>query len=266
MKRRLVPVGLGIAALAAGYVALQPNDHTAPAKPAAVPDCRPVTFDSKRFTECIAVPGKHRVETKVTGSNGVIYRSFAALAEDIDTREVAFAVNGGMYDTGSAPIGYYAENGERLYPLNTRDAGGNFYLKPNGVFFGDTDGGWQVMTSEDFAAKVAKRPQFGTQSGPMLLIGGKLHPAIAPAGTSLKIRNAVGVDAAGRAHFVISDEPVSFGTIAALMRDHAGTADALFLDGTVSALWYPPNGRRDARYPLGPLILVTRVRETRSKS
>jgi uncharacterized protein YigE (DUF2233 family) len=259
VKRGRVLIGLGIAALAAGYAALQAGDHPAPAKSAAAPDCRPVVFDGKRFTECIAVPGKHRIETKVTGSNGIIYRSFAALAEDIDTSKVAFAVNGGMYDMGSAPIGYYVEDGERLYPLNTRDARGNFYLKPNGVFFGDADGNWQVMTSEDFAAKVITRPEFGTQSGPMLLIGGKLHPDISPAGTSLKVRNAVGVDAQGRTHFVISDQPVSFGTLAAMMRDHAKTRDALFLDGTVSALWYPSSGRRDALYPLGPLILVTRV-------
>jgi len=91
----------------------------------------------------------------------------------------------------------------------------------------------------------------------MLLIDGKLHPRIAAEGTSLKIRNAVGVDKAGAAHFVISDEPVSFGTLARLMRDHAGARDALFLDGTVSALWDPAHRRLDARYPLGPLILVS---------
>lgn len=257
MKYRAALV-LSAVAIAAGHVALRDNTPAAPSAKPPIPDaCKPVTFEGKRFTECIAVPGQHRIGTRITGSNGVLYRGFAGLAEDIDPASVAFAVNGGMYDTGSEPIGYYAEDGKRLYSLNARNGGGNFYLKPNGVFFGDADGKWQVKTSDDFAAEVTARPNFGTQSGPMLLIGGKLHPDIAPDGTSLKIRNAVGVDVQGRAHFVISDEPVSFGALAALMRDHAGASDALFLDGTVSALWDPASGRMDGRYPLGPLLLVT---------
>lgn len=256
MKRRAALL-LGAALLSGTYVALSRDEAGPPAEPRAPSACNPITFDGKRFTECIAVPGRHHITTKITGKNGVIYRGFAGLAEDVDPATVAFAVNGGMYDTGSEPIGYYAEDGERLYPLNSRDGGGNFYLKPNGVFFGAADGDWRVMTSDDFAARVVQRPNFGTQSGPMLLLDGKLHPRISPDGTSRKIRNAVGVDAEGRAHFVISDEPVSFGTLAALMRDHAGTRDALFLDGTVSALWDPATGRIDGRYPLGPLILVT---------
>jgi uncharacterized protein YigE (DUF2233 family) len=256
--KRLAALLLGAAVMAGAWFALSDGDRpTAPAKSPEPSACKPVTFDGKRFTECVAVPGQHRITTKITGKNGVIYRGFAGLAEDVDAATVAFAVNGGMYDTGSEPIGYYAEDGERLYPLNTRDGGGNFYLKPNGVFFGEPDSGWQVMTSDDFAAKISQRPNFGTQSGPMLLIGGDLNPQISPDGTSLKIRNAVGVDPQGRAHFVISDEPVSFGTLTALMRDHAKTSDALFLDGTVSALWDPASGRMDGRYPLGPLILVT---------
>lgn len=257
--KRLAALLLGAAATAGTLLALDDGEQpVAPAKLPKSPDCAPVIFDGKRFTECIAVPGQHRITTKITGTDGVIYRGFARLAEDVDPATVAFAVNGGMYDTGSEPIGYYTEDGERLYPLNTRDGDGNFYLKPNGVFFGNADGGWHVMTSDSFAAKVTQRPTFGTQSGPMLLIGGKLHPDLSPNGTSLKIRNAVGVDAGGRAHFVVSDEPVSFGTLAALMRDHARTSDALFLDGTVSALWDPATNRMDGRFPLGPLILVTR--------
>jgi uncharacterized protein YigE (DUF2233 family) len=204
------------------------------------------------------VPGVHRIAMRITGRNGVIYRGFTNLAQDIDPATVAFAINGGMYDTGSKPIGYYVEDGKRLYPLNTREAEGNFYLKPNGVFFGEANGGWRVLASGDFAAQISQRPNFGTQSGPMLLVGGKLHPQISEDGTSFKLRNAVGVDQQGRAHFVISDEPVSFGTIALLMRDHVKASEALFLDGTVSSLWHPVSGRMDSSYPLGPLIVVTR--------
>lgn len=226
---------------------------------AARSDCSAITFENARFTTCVAVPGKHRIAMKVTGSNGVIYRGFPLLAKDMDSRTVAFAMNGGMYDTSSRPIGYYVENGKRLHQLNTANAEGNFYLKPNGVFFGDADGNWRVLSSEEFAETVTRRPAFGTQSGPLLLIEGKFHPKIAENGASLKLRNAVCVDGAGAAHFAISDEEVSFGQIARLMKQACGDANALFLDGTVSSLWNPAGGRMDVRVPLGPLIVVTNV-------
>ena len=96
----------------------------------------------------------------------------------------------------------------------------------------------------------------------MLVIGGDLHPAIDPDGTSHKNRNAVGVDAAGRAHFIISEAPVSFGKLARLYRDVLRVNNALFLDGSVSQMWDPAKGRMDDGPPIGPLILV---RETETE-
>jgi uncharacterized protein YigE (DUF2233 family) len=219
--------------------------------------CVAVSFEGSRFTQCVADPAMHRITMHVTGKNGVLYRGFPALASETKVETVAFAMNGGMYDARSRPIGYYVEDGNKLYPLNQKDGEGNFHLKPNGVFFG-SGGQWQVLTAEAFEAQANKRPDFGTQSGPMLLINGAMHPKFTQDGPSKYIRNAVGVDADGRAHFVISDEPVSFGRMARMMREVAKTANALYLDGEVSALWNPAKGRMDGRYPLGPLILVTR--------
>ena len=101
-----------------------------------------------------------------------------------------------------------------------------------------------------------------TQSGPMLVIDGKLHPAIDHDGTSKKTRNAVGVDRAGRAHFVISEAPISFGKLARYFRDRLETPNALFLDGSVSQLWDPGRERMDGGPELGPLIVV----ENRAKA
>ncbi|MFM5907858.1 MAG: hypothetical protein ACKOPO_09790, partial [Novosphingobium sp.] len=94
----------------------------APAKPAADAACKTTTFEDKAFTACVAVPGKHRIAMRITGSDKVIYRGFPLLAKDVDSKTVAFAINGGMYDTGSRPIGYYVENGERLHQLNKANA------------------------------------------------------------------------------------------------------------------------------------------------
>ena len=102
----------------------------------------------------------------------------------------------------------------------------------------------------------ASRPRWATQSGPMLVIDGALHPAFAPNGDSLHVRNGVGVDGAGIAWFAISDEPVSFGRFARLFRDSLGCRNALFLDGAVSSLWDRPAGRRDSYSRLGPLVAV----------
>ena len=102
----------------------------------------------------------------------------------------------------------------------------------------------------------AARPRWATQSGPMLVIDGALHPAIQANGPSLHIRNGVGVADAERAWFAISEEPVSFGRLARLFRDVLGCRNALYLDGSVSSLWDRPAGRRDGAPELGPLVAV----------
>lgn len=235
-----------------------PGASTAAPSPAPTPRvasaCAAVTFEGARFTHCVADPTRHRITT-ILGNPP--HRGFAALAaaRPADASRIAFAVNAGMFDEAGKPIGYYVRGGERGQQLNRKAGAGNFHMKPNGVFFG-SGSKWRVMTTDDFYAKVAERPEFGTQSGPMLVIGGKLHPEITEDGPSRTIRNGVGVDAAGRAHFVISEEPVSFGKLARFYRDHLKVRDALYLDGTVSALWDPATERMDARAPIGPMLLV----------
>lgn len=230
--------------------------QTTPAGPPSA--CEKATFEGVPLTHCVADPAQQRIATALGPKGGAPYRSFAALAAGLGAgaERVVFAVNGGMFGDDGKPIGYYVENGQRLKELSRADGGGNFHLKPNGVFFG-SGGKWQVLASDDFYAKVGDRPQFGTQSGPMLVIAGKLHPEFADDGPSRVIRNGVGVDAAGRAHFVLSEAPVSFGRFARYFRDQLKTANALYLDGSVSALWDPRSNRRDETVPLGPLIVVT---------
>ena len=207
--------------------------------------------------EASATPTPTPTPTPTVASGGAPYRSLSKLAEarGSDAPKVAFAMNGGMFDDEGKPIGYYVEGGERLKELNRADGPGNFHMKPNGVFFGG-GGKWQVRTADDFYSNVGDRPEFGTQSGPMLVVGGKLHPEISEDGPSKAIRNGVGVDGKGRAHFVISEGPVSFGILARYFRDVLKTPDALYLDGSVSALWDPARDRLDARAPIGPLLVV----------
>jgi uncharacterized protein YigE (DUF2233 family) len=163
-------------------------------------------------------------------------------------------MNAGMYGEDGAPIGLYVAEGRQRHALNRRTGGGNFHMLPNGVFTVAADGRVAVVTSA--AYDPATHPRWATQSGPMLVIDGALHPMIQPNGPSLHIRNGVGVAADGSAWFVISDEPVSFGRLARLFRDQLGCRNALYFDGAVSSLWDRPAGRRDDRAELGPLVAV----------
>ncbi|MEL6878529.1 MAG: phosphodiester glycosidase family protein [Pseudomonadota bacterium] len=219
--------------------------------------CNAVTFEGITLTHCVADPAKHRIRTALGSDGGSPYRSLTAFARSIDHSTVAFAVNGGMYGDDGEPVGYYVESGERLKELNRNDGPGNFHMKPNGVFYG-TGGSWRIRTSDSFYSNVRDRPRFGTQSGPMLVIGGELHPDIQDNGPSRAIRNGVGVDAQGKAHFVRSEAPLSFGQLARFYRDELEVPNALFLDGNVSALWDPANDRLDTRSGIGPLIVVTK--------
>ena len=218
--------------------------------------CRSIIFEDSPLTHCLAVPARHTIAMAL-GSDGKPYRSLKDYAAAVDERTVAFAMNGGMFDDEGQPIGYFVENSDRLHTLNTADGEGNFYTKPNGVFWGSA-GKWHVRDTNWFLNNVSERPEFGTQSGPMLVVDGTLHPDIQKDGPSRLIRNGVGVDDEGRAHFVISNAPVSFGKIARFFKDELSVKNALYLDGNVSLLWNPATGRLDTGAPIGPIVVVNK--------
>ena len=168
--------------------------------------------------------------------------------------KIAFAMNAGMYDEAGRPIGLAIVEGRQVHKFALRAGGGNFGMKPNGVFLVRRNGRAEIVTSEEF--EPAKDIRLATQSGPMLVIDGKLHPSFRPNGDSIYIRNGVGIAPGGRPLFVISTDPVSFGRMARFFRDRLKTRDALYFDGSVSSLWDPANGRMDVVTKLGPIIVA----------
>jgi uncharacterized protein YigE (DUF2233 family) len=216
--------------------------------------CNQKLFEGSGFTVCD--PGKGAVELVAAGRDEPAIRQFADLEQRLGSRaaEVAFAMNAGMYDEDGRPIGLAIVAGKQKHAINRNKGGGNFHLMPNGVFQVRDDGSAEVVTSKAWSSSPAIR--FATQSGPMLVIDGKLHPAFEPDGTSRYVRNGVGIAPNGRALFVISEGPVSFGKFARFFRDDLKARNALFFDGAVSALWDPANGRRDITKPLGPVVVV----------
>lgn len=216
--------------------------------------CAQQLFEGTRFTVCD--PGKGEVELVAAGREEGPVRQFADLEMRLDRRaeKVAFAMNAGMYDEDGRPIGLAIVDGKQKHAINRNKGGGNFHLMPNGVFQLRDDGSAAIVPSKAWRPSPSIR--FATQSGPMLVIDGKLHPAFEPDGTSRYIRNGVGIAPGGRPLFVISEEPVSFGKFARFFRDGLKARNALFLDGAVSALWDPANGRRDITKPLGPMVVA----------
>lgn len=219
--------------------------------------CEVRDFEGSRFTVCTYDARRDEIRLVSRGSDGNYLRSFEALDTMLgrDTRRLRFAMNAGMFNDQGAPIGLYVENGAEQHVLRLTDGPGNFHLKPNGVFWIGDDGALHISRSEDYAT-LAPHPRFATQSGPMLVVGGLLHPAFSMDGTSRYIRNGVGVSDDRTAYFVISSGPVSFGRFARFFRDELHCRDALFLDGSVSSLWAPSMGRNDNDHELGPMVVV----------
>ncbi|MEM6265946.1 MAG: phosphodiester glycosidase family protein [Pseudomonadota bacterium] len=224
--------------------------------------CRKVTFEETPLTHCVADPARHTLSTVLSPDGGQPFGSLSAYAKTVEADTIALAVNAGAFGDDLRPLGYYVESGERRALLNQADGSGNFFLKPNGVLFG-SESKWQILTTQDFLAKVRDRPRFGTQSGPMLVIKGVLHPQFQEDGPSRAIRHGVGLGADGTAHFVISDAPLSFGKFARFFKNRLGTPNAIALGGPVTALWDPASGRLDDKR-VGPLLVVKKRLEQAS--
>ena len=109
---------------------------------AGEPACTAQVFEAATFTVCPFDPRTADLSLVRTDAKGVPLRRFDRLARFLGSRaaDVRFAMNAGMFDSDGAAIGLYVENGVVRHRLNTATAGGNFYLKPNGVFFIDDKG------------------------------------------------------------------------------------------------------------------------------
>ncbi|MGL4238063.1 phosphodiester glycosidase family protein [Tabrizicola sp.] len=214
--------------------------------------CRDTTFEGASYTLCEVTSGED-LRLFHSGPEGV-YGSFknidAALVAE--GKALSFAMNAGMYHHDLSPVGLYVEDGNEVARLVTADGPGNFGLLPNGVFcFGER---FRILESRAFK-KEAPDCRFATQSGPMLVIKGELHPKLLPDSDSTYVRNGVGVSEDGtRAVFAISNDEVNFHAFARLFRDELALKDALYFDGNISRLYAPDLNRHDGGFPMGPTV------------
>ncbi|KOS06176.1 hypothetical protein AM493_09135 [Flavobacterium akiainvivens] len=168
-----------------------------------------------------------------------------------------FAMNGGMYSPKREPVGLYIEDFKTLSPADTASGKGNFYLKPNGIFYIDGKGKAGISKTEDF--KPANNIKYATQSGPMLVINGAIHPAFKEGSDNVNIRNGVGILPDGSILLCMSKEKVNFYDFAQYFKNK-GCKNALYLDGYVSRTYAPSEKWEQTDGNFGVIIGVIKHR------
>ena len=169
---------------------------------------------------------------------GEILKSIQELKSYVErkNKKLVFAMNGGMYMANNNPLGLYIQEQHLYAPLNTRSGKGNFYTKPNGVFYITTDNLVRICKTGDFVKN--DKIKYATQSGPMLVIDGQIHSAFKLGSTSLYIRNGVGILPDNRIVFAMSKKEINFYDFAKYFQN-LGCKNALYLDGFVSRTYLP---------------------------
>jgi uncharacterized protein YigE (DUF2233 family) len=156
--------------------------------------------------------------------------------------ELLALTNAGIYAGNHTPEGLHVEGGATLSPLNLNGGEGNFYWKPNGVFY-VADGGAGVVESEKFDSLVGRAGvREATQSGPLLVSDGEVNPKLKPDSQSLYVRNGVGVKSPAEVYVVISEGEVNLYDFASVFKERLQCRDALYLDGCVSQMYLPARG------------------------
>ncbi len=223
--------------------------------PAPAATCEKADHEGRGYTICTVDMGVEDLRLFLNDDSGTPYGQFGALDRALRDggKQLGFAMNAGMYHSDRAPVGYYVEEGEEVMRVIPNAGPGNFGLLPNGIFC-IRRGRADVIETLRF---VEKPPDcnYATQSGPMLVIDGALHPRFLPDSTSRYVRNGVGTSADGKtAVFAISDGSVTFHEFGRLFRDHLTLPNALFLDGNISRLYAPDLNRSDIGFSLGPIV------------
>ncbi len=177
----------------------------------------------------------------------------AARGEDL-----VCATNAGIFDQDYRPLGLYIENGIILRKLNEhKNAYGNFYLQPNGVFLVRHDYAEIVDTDRMASEREQILPGvlFATQSGPLLIQNGTINSLFPIESENRLIRNAVCTISQYEIVLAISRRPSSFYDFARSLQE-IGCTNALYLDGKISRMY--PGADSDVGPGFGALIAVTK--------
>ncbi|MGB1206983.1 MAG: phosphodiester glycosidase family protein, partial [Chitinophagales bacterium] len=183
---------------------------------------------------------KEKMQLWLQNDTGKVHKNIGNLKKYLAQKDetLIFAMNAGMYLKNNMPQGLYKENNKQVAHLDTLTKGyGNFYMQPNGVFaFNDNES--IIATTQDFEKMVSKYEN-ATQSGPMLVIDGKIHHKFNKSSKSKYTRNGVGINDRGEVIFACSSIPVNLYHFADLFLNRLNCKNALYLDGAISKIYLP---------------------------
>ena len=213
-------------------------------------------INDERFISYIVDPKKQALKLYWKDDKQQNFKSIQNLKTwlENDHKKLEFAMNGGMYKEDNSPLGLYIEDQKTVIPLNTKNGNGNFYLKPNGVFYIAIDNSAVICNTSDFIND--GQIKYATQSGPMLVIDGKIHSAFKEGSTNLNIRNGVGILPDNKIVFAMSKKEINFYDFANYFKT-MGCKNALYLDGFVSRTYLPEQNWIQKDGDLGVIIGVT---------
>lgn len=186
---------------------------------------------------------------------GARFRNAGAikLLAETQGKHLMFATNAGIFDRTFTPLGLHVEKGSQLRPLNTEDGQGNFYLKPNGVFYVSGQNAF-ILSTEAFSPQT--KIDYATQSSPLLVEQGGINKAFDPNSKNRLIRSGVAVPEQSQVIFAISNEPVSFFEFAEFFKTELNCNSALYLDGVISTMYAADLGRQELTGDFAAMFLV----------
>lgn len=157
---------------------------------------------------------------------------------DVINEKLLFATNGGIFESDFSPTGLLVANGKKVQNINLKKGSGNFYLQPNGIFYISKNGKTKILESNDFNEKSPK-VKHAIQSGPLLLLDGKINKKFNKGSSNKYIRSGVGVLNDQTVIFAISKKPVCFYDFAEMFLKKLSCKNALYLDGAISEMYLP---------------------------
>jgi len=225
-----------------------------------------ITFYGNNYNIFLANSKKHHIKIHNNTSGAlqpIKYMLSQLIAKNLNP---VFLMNAGMYNDDGSAVGLLIEENRQIKSLDVNQSpiADNFHMYPNGVFYTLGNKFYVTQTADFRKLDPDSRSdiEYGTQSGPMLVINGKIHPKFTFLSKNTNIRNGIGVTENSeneKAVLIISKEKVNLYEFALLFQVVFKCDNALYLDGAISKAYYSNKGVTEGSLggSLGPVLSVS---------
>lgn len=227
-----------------------------------------IMFYGNNYNVFLANSRKHHI--KIHSNTSGALQPIRYTLNQMNTKKLnpVFLMNAGMYNEDGSAVGLLIEENRQIKSLDVNQSpiADNFHMYPNGVFY-TLGNKFYVSQTADFRKldpDSRSEIEYGTQSGPMLVINGKIHPKFTFQSKNTNIRNGIGIleDYENeKAVLIISEGKVNLYEFALLFQFIFKCSNALYLDGAISKAYYTKNGVTEGSLGgnLGPVLSVSPI-------